>query len=295
MTHRRLGVTIPAVMLNSSYSATARAVVGAAVAMLALGTPLAGQTDPEVLAGRAGQEVPKNPYEGKPEAIKDGMVTFRGECAFCHGIDARGARGPDLTAVFAAGATDQGVFQTIKRGVPGTQMPPASVFMNDDLIWKTIMYLRTLAAPAPSGPERGNAENGRKVFDAKCASCHRVNTTGGVLGPELTRVGARSRELLVRRIRGAVEDFEEGYKPVTLVTPEGRTIRGAKKNEDLFSVQIMDTQGRLQGHTKDSLKTVTDEKRSLMPAFGPDQLSDSELDDVVSYLKTLRGTAAANR
>jgi putative heme-binding domain-containing protein len=279
-------------MLKRNRSASVRAVLGTAVAILALGAPLAGQADPEVLAGRAGQEVPKNPYEGKPEAIKDGMVTFRGECAFCHGIDAKGARGPDLTAVFAAGATDQGVFQTIKRGVPGTQMPPASVFMNDDLIWKTIMYLRTLAAPAPTAPERGNAGNGRKVFDAKCGSCHRVNTIGGVLGPDLSRVGARSRELLVRRIRGAVEDSEEGYKPVTLLTPDGHTIRGAKKNEDLFSVQIMDTQGRLQGHTKDSLKTVTDDKRSLMPAFGPDQLSESDLDDVVAYLKTLRGTAA---
>jgi putative heme-binding domain-containing protein len=276
-------------MLKLSLSATARAFLGIAVTVLAFGTTLAAQADPEVLAGRAGQEVPKNPYEGKPEAIKDGMVTFRGECAFCHGIDAKGARGPDLTAVFAAGATDQGVFQTIKRGVPGTQMPPASVFMNDDLIWKTIMYLRTLAAPAPSAPERGNAENGKKVFDAKCATCHRVNTTGGVLGPELTRVGARSRELLVRRIRGAVEESEEGYKPVTLVTPEGRTIRGAKKNEDLFSVQIMDTRERIQGYTKSTLRGYANGTRSLMPVYGPERLSETELDDLLKYLDTLRG------
>src|SRR5262249_31573385 len=39
----------------------------------------------------------------------------------------------------------------------------------------------------------GNPERGRKVFysqKATCATCHRVGTEGGQIGPDLTRIGA---------------------------------------------------------------------------------------------------------
>jgi hypothetical protein len=92
----------------------------------------------------------------------------------------------------------------------------------------------------------------------------------------------------VRQIRGSVEDIRPGYEPVTVTTSEGRTVRGTRKNEDLFSVQIMDSTERLQGFVKSDVRAVTAEKRSLMPAFGADQLNESDLDDLLRYLSTLR-------
>ena len=80
-----------------------------------------------------------------------------------------------------------------------------------------------------------------------------------------------------------------GYAPVTVTTPEGDAIQGVKKNEDLFSVQIMDTRERIQGYEKDKVKAVENGRRSAMPVFGPDRLSDSDLDDLLRYLQTLRG------
>ena len=37
----------------------------------------------------------KNPLEGNAAAIQAGMGMFRNRCADCHGMDARGVRGPD--------------------------------------------------------------------------------------------------------------------------------------------------------------------------------------------------------
>jgi hypothetical protein len=72
------------------------------------------------------------------------------------------------------------------------------------------------------------------------------------------------------------------------VTSDGRRIRGAKKNEDVFSIQVMDIQERLQGYLKSSLRDVIHEKGSLMPPYGPDRLSNSQLTDLIGYLITLR-------
>ena len=53
--------------------------------------------------------------------------------------------------------------------------------------------------------------------------------------------------------------------------------------------QVMDSTERLQGYVKTQVKGVTEEKRSLMPAYSVDQLNEKDLADLISYLWTLRG------
>jgi len=253
----------------------------------------AAPSAPTFAKATAGEQTtpPNNPLEGNPDAILAGMGGYRVRCADCHGLDGRGVRGPDITQVWNAGRTDEGLFKTIRSGVAGSEMPAfAAPRTSDRDLWQMLAYLKTLAAPAPAAPPRGNAENGAKVFRALCAACHKVDTAGGRLGPDLSRIGsARSREVLLARIRRGSEDFRAGYAPVTVTTPEGAAIQGVKKNEDLFSVQIMDTRERIQGYEKDKVKAVENGRTSAMPVFGPDRLSDSDLDDVLRYLLTLRG------
>jgi len=244
------------------------------------------------LATLSAQTTPtKNPYEGNPEAILAGMGGYRVRCADCHGTDGRGVRGPDITTVWSTGRSDEGLFNTIRRGVPNSEMPAfAAPRASDRDIWQMLAYLKTLATPAPNEPPRGNAENGAKLYRTMCVACHKVNGTGGRLGPDLSRIGtARSREVLLARIRRGSEDFRTGFEPVTVTTADGAPIQGVKKNEDLFSVQIMDTRERIQGYEKDKVKAVENGKKSAMPVFGPDRLSDSDLDDLLRYLQTLRG------
>jgi putative heme-binding domain-containing protein len=244
-------------------------------------------------SGRLGAQTvsEKNPFDAQPDAIRAGMGIFRQRCADCHGTDGRGVRGPDITHVWSSGRTDQGLFRTIRGGVPSTEMPAfAAPRTSDREIWQILAYLRTIAASAPADPPRGNAENGARVFGVHCASCHRVNAAGGRIGPDLSRVGsARSRETLVVRIRRGAEAFAPGFAPVTITPDSGPPIQGVKKNEDLFSVQVMDTRERIQGYEKDKVKSVVNGTRSAMPAFGPDRLSEADLDDLVRYLQTLRG------
>jgi hypothetical protein len=75
---------------------------------------------------------------------------------------------------------------------------------------------------------------------------------------------------------------------VTVVLVDGKRIRGTRKNEDAFSIQIMDTSERLQGFRKDDVKEIVRDTRSLMPEFGADRLPDQGLNDLVTYLGTLR-------
>jgi len=231
-----------------------------------------------------------NPHLGNPQSIRSGMALYRIRCGDCHGLDASGYRGPDLIAAMAAGATDERLFQTIRKGVPGTEMPAArEEDTPDDDLLMIIAYLRKLGTVAPSESPIGNVENGERLFAAQCVSCHRVAGRGGRIGPDLTRIGAaRSRGALMREIRTPSEWIPPVYETVTVVTKDGQRIRGVKKNEDVFSIQVMDLRERIQGYLKSNLQEVIYEKNSLMPVFGPGRLNDSDLTDLIGYLSTLR-------
>jgi len=258
------------------------------LAFLAAGALAAAQEPP------AASPAKNNPYLGNREAIRSGMALYRVRCADCHGLDAKGYRGPDLTALLAGDYTDERLFQTIRKGVPGTDMPSSQ--SADDELLLVIAYLRNVSTVSSTEGASGNIENGSRIFASQCASCHRVAGRGGRLGPDLTRIGlARSRASLVREIRTPSEWMAPLYETVTLVTKEGQRIRGTKKNEDAFSIQIMDTRERIQGYLKSDLKDVIYEKDSLMPVFGQNRLNDGDPNDLLGYLSTLRGSDMAVR
>ena len=228
-----------------------------------------------------------NPYDGDRTAIRAGAALYETRCAQCHGGDAKGITGPDLTLLWALGTNDDRVFQSIQLGVSGSIMPSSSA--PDQEIWAMVAYVKSISTVPPFDNDRGDAGRGQEIFSSTCASCHRVNGRGGRLGPELSRIAAiRSRDMLIRSIREPSASVVAGYRAVTLVTPDGQRIRGATKSEDAFSIQILDTDERLQGYLKADLQEVIREERSLMDEFGPDRLSVGELDDLLQYLGTLR-------
>ena len=229
-----------------------------------------------------------NPHLNNKESIRGGMSLYRRYCGECHALDATGYRGPNLIAYMANGAADEAMFQVIRKGVPGTEMPQSN--RPDHEILQMIAYLRNIGAVAPAETvPAGNLANGEQLFAKQCQNCHRVAGKGGRLGPDLSRIGAaRTHAALVREIRTPHEWIPPAYETVTIVTKDGQKIRGIKKNEDAFSVQVMDMRERIQGYLKSNAE-VTLEKNSLMPAFDAKRLPDSDLTDLVGYLRTLRG------
>lgn len=255
------------------------------------------------------QDVPPiSNFADDPEAIRTGMGVYRLRCADCHGTDARGVRAPGLTQLWASGRTDEGIFRTITQGVPGTVMRPIDrVRTRDSEIWQVIAYLRSISAPTSTHPT-GDAGRGEQIFQSSCSACHQVNFLGGHLGPDLSRVGiARSVQSLVSRIRGergmqiaptravvgGAMVIDKTFAQTALTADSGESIQGVKHNEDLFSIQVIDLGGRIQGFNKENLQTLEVSTESLMPVFGPEMLSDAALEDLVSYLVTLRGHDAA--
>jgi cytochrome c oxidase cbb3-type subunit 3 len=86
----------------------------------------------------------KNPFAGNTAAVKEGETIFDAKCAECHGGDAMGGSGPDLTDdKWIHGGSDTEVFATVSGGRKGG-MPSWKGELKDEEIWKVIAYIRSL-------------------------------------------------------------------------------------------------------------------------------------------------------
>jgi cytochrome c oxidase cbb3-type subunit III len=90
------------------------------------------------------EDEPKNPFSGDAAAAAEGKRLFlKTGCYSCHGHEAEGAVGPDLTDdEWIYKPTDSMIFNTIARGRRGTVMAPFSDQLTPEEIWKIVEFLR---------------------------------------------------------------------------------------------------------------------------------------------------------
>ena len=102
-------------------------------------------------------------------------------------------------------------------------------------------------------------------------------------GPDQNRRPAFAGSL-TREIRTPSEWIGPTFETVTIVTKQAQRIRGVKKAEDVFTIQIMDTGERIQGCLRSEVI-----REDLVDARISSPGGDSDMTDLVGYLGSLRG------
>ncbi len=211
--------------------------------MLVLPLAIAVSTTPGVEA-----QAPFSPDQSsvtERTAAQRGKRLYRRKCVFCHGTNGKGdgsvsryvfPKPRDLTqGVFKIHSTpsgslptDQDLFDTLTRGLPGTTMP-AWWNLSETQRWQLVAYIKTFSARfqeeeprepikigAAKPPYPESVANGRRLYlEAECWKCH------GLLG----RGDGPSSHTLV-------DDWDYPIVPADLTI--SRNWRGGNRPEDVF-------------------------------------------------------------
>jgi cytochrome c oxidase cbb3-type subunit 3 len=244
-----------------------------------------------MIALAAGNE-PKVKLPASRADLLAGKKLFDVQCAICHGPNGEGARGPSLTrAKLSRAPDDAALIRVLEDGIRGTEMPGVGA-MSDREVRQTAAYVRSLGRVALK-PVPGDAARGAEIYRGKgnCVGCHSIHGEGGVAGPDLSVIGdSRSAAYLRESIVNPGAAVPEGYLLVTVVPTSGQPVTGARVNEDSFSIQIRDSQGRYLSFWKKDLAKVDRQRgKSAMPSY-QGQLTDAELTDLTAYLASLKET-----
>src|SRR5437660_2741348 len=221
--------------------------------------------------------------------VETGFSLYNVNCVTCHGPNGDQIQGVALASGrFRHVSTDAELTNLIQTGIPGTAMP-AGRYTTAELAG-LVAYVRAMH-DFSAEPIRGDAVRGRTVFEGKgnCTSCHRANGNGSRAAPDLTDIGAvRTADALRRSIVNPGESMAPINRPVRAVARDGTVITGRRLNEDTYTVQLITTDERLVSLVKAELREFTILRTSAMPAYDK-TLSAAELDDLLAYLRTLKG------
>lgn len=221
-----------------------------------------------------------------PATIEAGRRLFQEACSACHGQNGAGGHGPSLVdGRRVNGLDDAQLLQSIQKGVPGTDMPPST--LPAPQLKQVVAFVRSLGAPAIDTAVPGDREAGGRIFFGKggCSKCHAIAGRGGFLGPDLTEAGAnRSLSQLRESLLEPNKRIAEGFESVTVTMRDGSRIEGIAKNHDNYSIQLLDSGGKLHLLARADTDKIELGARSLMPDDFARRLSAEETRDVLAFL-----------
>ena len=142
----------------------------------------------------------------------------------------------------------------------------------------------------------GDAKKGRLLFEgeATCIACHHANGVGGAIGPALDSVGSLyDRASLIESVIYPSKQIFDGYHTVTVTMKNGDTSSGFLRYETAEEVLIVDIAGGQHHLPKPQIAKREESAISLMPEGLQSVLSLAEFSDLITYLESLKGTAAA--
>jgi len=222
--------------------------------------------------------------------VTAGARVYAALCIGCHGANGAGVGGIDLRqGPLPRASTDAALTALLAKGLPGTGMPSFALDANDTRA--LVAFIRSGFDPNTTTAPQGDAARGRSIFEGKaaCLTCHRIETRGRAIGPDLTEIGrTRTAAAIQRSLIDPAGSMIPINRPVRAETRDGRIVTGRRLNEDTYTVQIVTEDGRLVSLVKSELREWSVSKTSPMPSY-KDTLTPSELIDLVAYLTSLKG------
>jgi len=245
------------------------------------------------------------PAAAQPTLVEQGKAVYDRVCTACHGANGgAGDRAPAIVLAGASGAlrgerSQAQLVAIVRDGIPGTGMPAWKGRLSDDDIDHIGAYIGALRGTALDNPMRGDPVKGQAVFWGKggCSSCHMINGRGSAVGPDLGNIAATRKttaihDALTKDRHGVFGDGgvhlpmipPMNYEPVTVVTKAGKTVEGVMRNQDHWSVQMVDMSGMLHSFDRAALRDFTIRPGSVMPSDYDKRLSGEEFADLMAFL-----------
>ena len=147
-----------------------------------------------------------------------------------------------------------------------------------------------IAQLLPEVQKPGDLANGRTLYAAACAICHKLGDVGfRDVGPPLAGIGAHAPADLLTAIVDPNRQVEPNFWQWNITTKKGETFSGVIVSETTAALIVRNQGGDTEIKTAD-IATRENTRRSLMPE-GFDGLGAAGLRDIIAYLAANAGPA----
>jgi putative heme-binding domain-containing protein len=146
----------------------------------------------------------------------------------------------------------------------------------------------TLQAYRPALELAARAESGRKIYEARCATCHRVGDSGHAVGPDLVSVQNKSPADLLVAILDPNREAQPNYVSYTLVTHQGTVHTGIIVAESAAGVTLRRADAKEDHILRSEIEELASSGKSLMPEGLEKDIPPPAMADLIAFIKSLR-------
>jgi putative membrane-bound dehydrogenase-like protein len=139
-----------------------------------------------------------------------------------------------------------------------------------------------IAKLVPEVEKPGNAAQGKMLFTAACAICHKLGDIGVAVGPPLDGMGAHGPAELLVHIVDPNREVDPSFWAFNITTKKGETLVGVVTSENSATVTLA-TQVGVREIAKSDIDKRENTRRSLMPE-GLDALGPNALRDILAFI-----------
>ena len=134
--------------------------------------------------------------------------------------------------------------------------------------------------------EDGDRDKGRTVFGKVCASCHRLDGVGKVVGPNLAGLNNRAPATYLTAIIDPNRAVEAKWMMFVAKTKKGLTLAGSVAEETSSAITLAGVDGSRTSISRSDLKSLESTGRSLMPEGLETAITPSEMTHLLAYLRS---------
>ena len=139
-----------------------------------------------------------------------------------------------------------------------------------------------IAKLVPEVEKPGNAAQGKMLFTAACAVCHKLGDIGVAVGPPLDGMGAHGPAELLIHIVDPNREVDPSFWAFNITTKKGEVLQGVVTSENSATVTLA-TQVGVREIAKSDIEKRENTRRSLMPE-GLDALGPEPLRDILAFI-----------
>ncbi|MBC7829496.1 MAG: HEAT repeat domain-containing protein [Chitinophagaceae bacterium] len=130
-----------------------------------------------------------------------------------------------------------------------------------------------------------DAKRGELIFFRNCATCHKSNSRGSAVGPDLNGIAKKfDKNSLLDAVINPSAAIVFGYEAWLVNTNDGRSIYGFLISDNKKSIVIKDIAGQNHVIEKKKISSKQKQDKSIMPDPVTNGLTEQQLADVVNYL-----------
>lgn len=137
-----------------------------------------------------------------------------------------------------------------------------------------------------------DAGRGFEVFQANCATCHRVGDTGIAVGPDLAGVASRTPEELLENILDPNRQVQANYVNYMITTFDGRIRTGIIAEETPTTVSLRRAEGAEDIIMRDDVNDMTSMGLSIMPEELETGITPQQMADLITFIRKIPEGAA---